>query len=58
VIDRVNQRLSSLEKVRRFLIAREPFSVENEMLTPTLKIRRHKIKAAYGAALERLYERG
>jgi long-chain acyl-CoA synthetase len=57
VLDRVNKNLSVIEKVRRFLIAREPFSTENEMLTPTLKIRRHKIKAVYGTALEALYER-
>ena len=57
VLDRVNKNLSVIEKVRRFLIAREPFTTENEMLTPTLKIRRHKIKAVYGAALEALYER-
>ena len=55
VLDRVNQRLSNLEKVRRFMVLAEPFTVDNEMLTPTLKIRRHKIRAAYGAELEGLY---
>lgn len=55
VLDRVNQRLSNLEKVRRFKVLAEPFSVDNEMLTPTLKIRRHKIRATYGEALEGLY---
>jgi len=57
-LERVNQKLSNLEKVRRFAIAREAFTVDNEMMTPTLKIRRHVIKATYGDALERLYERG
>ncbi len=57
VLDRVNRELSVIEKVRRFALAPEPFSTENEMLTPTMKIRRHKIKAAYGALLEGLYER-
>jgi long-chain acyl-CoA synthetase len=57
VLDRVNKTLSVIEKVRRFLIAREPFTTDNEMLTPTLKIRRHKIKAVYGPALDALYER-
>lgn len=55
VLDRVNGNLSSLEKVRRFAVAAEPFSVENGMMTPTMKIRRHKIKAAYGERLEALY---
>lgn len=56
-LERVNQNLSVIEKLRRFLIAGEPFSTENEMMTPTLKIRRHKIRAAYGPALEALYGR-
>ena len=55
VVDRVNANLSSLEKVRRFAVLGEPFTVENGMMTPTMKIRRHKIKAAYGQELEGLY---
>ena len=55
VIDRVNLGLSNLEKVRRFVIARETFTVENEMMTPTLKIRRYRIIEAYGDALRALY---
>ena len=55
-IGRVNRTLSQTEKVRRFTIAAEPFSVENEMMTPTLKIRRHVIRKTYGAQLEGLYE--
>ena len=54
-VERVNQALSPLERVRRFTLAREPFTVENEMMTPTLKIRRHAIRAAYGAEIEKLY---
>jgi long-chain acyl-CoA synthetase len=41
--------------VRRFTLAREPFTVENEMMTPTLKIRRHAIQAVYEAEIEKLY---
>jgi long-chain acyl-CoA synthetase len=36
-------------------VVAEPFTIENEMLTPTLKIRRHKVRAVYGARLEALY---
>jgi long-chain acyl-CoA synthetase len=57
VVDKVNRDLSSLEKVRRFIIAREAFTIDNGMMTASLKIRRHKINEAYGAALEALYER-
>ena len=54
-IERVNTRLSTIDRIRRFAIAEAPFSVDNEMMTPTLKIRRHKIKEHYGAALDALY---
>jgi long-chain acyl-CoA synthetase len=57
VVDRVNRDLSTLEKVRRFLIAREGFTIDNSMMTASLKIRRHKIKELYGPVLEALYER-
>jgi len=46
-----------VERVRRFIVARAPFDIDNGMLTPSLKIRRHKIKAVYGDALEALYEK-
>ena len=56
-VDHVNRRLSTIEKVRSFTFAESPFSIDNEMLTPSMKIRRHKIKAAYGQALDALYQR-
>ena len=56
-VARVNQSLSPEERVRRFLIAEEPFTTANNLMTPTLKIRRHAIRHAYRAALDALYER-
>ena len=56
-VDRVNVDLSVIEKVRRFIIADEPFSVENAQLTPSIKIRRHVIREIYGARLDALYKR-
>jgi long-chain acyl-CoA synthetase len=56
VVDAVNKSLSVTEKIRRFAIARAPFSIDNEQMTPTLKIRRHVIGKAYGPTLEALYE--
>lgn len=55
-VNRTNQGLSNIEKIRKFTIAAEPFSIDNEMLTPTLKIRRHVIRQHYGDALNALYE--
>ncbi len=55
VLERVNASLSNIEKIRRFILAAEPFTTDNGLLTPTLKIRRHKIKEIYGDDLEALY---
>jgi long-chain acyl-CoA synthetase len=56
VVARVNHELPAHERVRRFVIAKEPFTTGNGQMTPTLKIRRHAIRAAYGPALDGLYE--
>ncbi len=55
-VERVNERLSTVEKVRRFIVASAPFTIENGLLTPTLKARRHKVKEIYGVRLEALYK--
>ena len=54
-VDRVNQKLNMIERIRRFTIAHEAFTTDNEMMTPSMKIRRHVINAEYGKALEGLY---
>jgi long-chain acyl-CoA synthetase len=56
-VDRVNADLSVIERVRRFIVADEPFSIENEQLTPSMKIRRHVIGSAYGERLDGLYRK-
>ncbi len=56
-IDRVNSSLSVIERVRRFIVAAEPFTIENALLTPSLKIRRHKITEIHRDALDALYGR-
>ncbi|MFM2301365.1 MAG: hypothetical protein RLZZ84_1101 [Pseudomonadota bacterium] len=55
-IDRVNHDLSVIEKVRQFAFADEAFTIENEEMTPSLKIRRHKLKERYGTLLDGLYK--
>ena len=54
-VDRANSRLSQLERVRRFIIADEPFSTENGQMTATLKVRRHVVREIYGDRLNDLY---
>ncbi|MDP6561197.1 MAG: long-chain fatty acid--CoA ligase, partial [Candidatus Binatia bacterium] len=56
-VDRANKELSQIERVRHFILAEEPFTVENGLMTPTMKIRRHKLREIYGAALESLYRK-
>ena len=55
-IDRVNAEVSVTEKVRQYAFADEAFSTDNEEMTPSLKIRRHKLKERYGARLDGLYK--
>jgi long-chain acyl-CoA synthetase len=54
-VDRVNARLSVIEKVRRVIIADEAFTTDNQQMTPSLKIRRHVLKQVYGERLDKLY---
>ncbi len=55
-VGRVNEGLPAVERVRRFMLAPEPFTTDNGQMTPTLKIRRHAIRQVHGVALEALYE--
>ena len=54
-VDRVNKDVSTTEKTRRVILTDQAFTIENEHLTPSLKIRRHKIKEVYGERLDALY---
>ena len=55
-VDRVNDDLSVLERVRRFILADEAFTIENEEMTPSMKIRRHVIRKRYADRLDGLYK--
>jgi long-chain acyl-CoA synthetase len=54
-VAQVNQDLSVIEKVRQFTFADEAFAIENEEMTPSMKIRRHKIRERYQERLDGLY---
>tara|TARA_Y100001935_G_scaffold15284_1_gene11438 strand:- start:522 stop:2264 length:1743 start_codon:yes stop_codon:yes gene_type:complete len=54
-VKKANEGLSSIEKIRKFVIAKEPFSTDNGLLTPTMKVRRHKVIEIYGETLDDLY---
>ncbi|MCB1494726.1 MAG: long-chain fatty acid--CoA ligase [Bauldia sp.] len=55
-IDRANKTLGPAERIKRFLIAEHPFTIENGMMTPTMKLRRHVIMERWKPALDRLYD--
>lgn len=49
--------LKGFEKVRDIYLEAEPFTVDNNLLTPTLKLRRHEGKKRYAAQIEAMYKR-
>lgn len=55
-VDRVNDQLSVVEKVRKFDLADAPFTIENEQMTPSMKIRRHVLREVYADKIAALYK--
>jgi len=54
-IEKINKNLTKIEKIKKFFVIKEKFSIENGMLTPTLKLKRYKIIQKYKNELEKLY---
>ncbi|MFO1240726.1 MAG: AMP-binding protein, partial [Sphingomonadaceae bacterium] len=54
-VDRVNRQVTLTEKVRNITLTPDGFTIDNEMLTPSLKIRRHMIRQVYGEQIDALY---
>lgn len=53
-LDQLNHELASFEQVKRFLIVAE-FTIDNGLLTPTFKVKRHEVQKRYAEAIDRLY---
>jgi long-chain acyl-CoA synthetase len=61
LIRRANDRLKEFPgyiRVRRVVATREPWTVENGLLTPTLKVKRERVQEKFGAEIERAYAAG
>ena len=56
IIDETNKELTQIEKIKKFDVIKDEFTISNELLTPTMKIRRHKIKLKYKKILENFYK--
>tara|TARA_B100000965_G_scaffold332390_1_gene296906 strand:- start:444 stop:1256 length:813 start_codon:yes stop_codon:yes gene_type:complete len=54
-IEKINKNLSRIENIKKFFIINEKFSIENGMVTPTLKLKRYKIIEKYQNSFEKLY---
>jgi len=54
--ENINKDLSSYERIRKFIITKKPFTVENGLMTPTLKLRRKEIEFVYAGEIEKFYE--
>tara|TARA_A100001015_G_scaffold134699_1_gene149468 strand:+ start:1193 stop:2875 length:1683 start_codon:yes stop_codon:yes gene_type:complete len=55
IVDNLNKNLSILEKVKKFKLIDEEFTIDNGLMTPTLKLKRKKIIEKYKQDLEKLY---
>ena len=47
LLNKVNEKLSSFEKVSTMVIIKDPWTEANDLLTPTLKVKRNKIDERY-----------
>jgi long-chain acyl-CoA synthetase len=55
IIENINKNLTLIEKIKKFVLIHEEFTIENGMLTPTLKLKRKEIIKNYKQQLENLY---
>ena len=56
-LEKYSDEIKGYEKIRDFLLVSEEFSTANDMLTPSLKIKRRVVMKKYGDALDALYKK-
>ena len=56
-IERINKNLTKIEKIKRYFVIKDKFSIENGMMTPTLKLKRYKIISTFKNNFEELYKK-
>jgi long-chain acyl-CoA synthetase len=55
IIENLNKKLTLAEKIKKIQLIDENFSIENGLLTPTMKVKRKKVTEKYKNDLEKLY---
>ena len=56
ILENINKKLALIEKIKKFILINEEFTINNGMLTPTLKLKRKEIIKNYKQQLENLYQ--
>ena len=54
-IEKTNKNLSKIENIKKFIIVKDQFTIENGMMTPTMKLKRYKIIKNYQDDIEKLF---
>ena len=54
-IEKINKNLSKIENIKKFIIIKDQFTIENGMMTPTMKLKRYKIIKNYQSDIEKLF---
>ena len=54
-IEKMNVDLSQPEKIKRYHIIDEPFTIENNLMTPTMKVRRHEVEKKYSEVINGMF---
>jgi len=56
IIAKINHELGRVEQIKRFTLLEKPFSMENDEITPTQKIKRKRVQNNYQDIIEKMYE--
>jgi long-chain acyl-CoA synthetase len=56
IVNEINKKLSLVEKIKKFHLTNEDFTIENGLLTPTMKVKRNKVTYKYKNILESFYK--
>jgi long-chain acyl-CoA synthetase len=57
IVNKINNNLTLVEKIKKFHLLNESFTIENGLLTPTMKVKRNKVILKYKNILENFYKK-